>query len=357
MKKFILFSLLIIILGVSSYFLFFNKKKEVIFTPNIHNVSVNTEHTVKEFVQILENGTLKNGDDLIDTSRVGVQNITFVIENLYQEIINEKIEINIIDEEVPVIEGVKDLTTDYGKKIDLLKDIKVTDNSLEEITPVIEGKYDVNKAGTYNLSVIAKDGSDNETKEEFKLVVKEKKVTKVTINKDKSKYYVKINKKLNVVMVYSKDDNGEYTKLVKTFVASAGNNTPIGKFKATDRYETLGLVGGVWGHYTLRIKNAIFFHSVPYFTKPTKSNPHWDNLEYEEYNKLGNLASKGCVRLAVIDAKWLYENIAYGTTIEIYEDDTLPEGVTKPTPIKIDVNSPNKGWDPTDPDSENPWNN
>ena len=157
-------------------------------------------------------------------------------------------------------------------------------------------------------------------------------------------------------MIYSKDGNNEYTNLVKTFVASAGENTPLGIFKTDAKAETLSLVGGVWGHYTVRFMKSrgMWFHSVPYFSKPV--NGHWNDLEYEEYNKLGSLASLGCIRLSTIDAKWIYDNISNGTIVEIYESDSLPEGVNKPVPITIDVNSENKGWDPTDPDSNNPWN-
>ena len=79
MKKFILFSLLIIILGISSYYLFFNKKKEVLFAPNKHDIMVNTEHKVKEFVEVIENGTLKNGEMALDTSVVGESKIEFII--------------------------------------------------------------------------------------------------------------------------------------------------------------------------------------------------------------------------------------------------------------------------------------
>ena len=42
-------------------------------------------------------------------------------------------------------------------------------------------------------------------------------------------------------------------------------------------------------------------------------------------------------------------------TVKIY-DGELPAGVKKPVAPKIDTNSPNKGWDPTDPDTNNPWN-
>ncbi|MBO7079993.1 MAG: D-alanyl-D-alanine carboxypeptidase family protein, partial [Bacilli bacterium] len=77
----------------------------------------------------------------------------------------------------PVIEAKGELSTEVGTKIDLLKNVKVTDDSGETIKATVEGSYDFNKVGTYNLNYVAKDSSGNETKKEFKLVVKEKKVT------------------------------------------------------------------------------------------------------------------------------------------------------------------------------------
>lgn len=266
---------------------------------------------------------------------------------------NKKIDtyVEVIDTVSPEIVGAKDITINVNDDIDLLENIEVTDNSKENILVEVIGDYNTKKAGTYELSYQAKDASGNITNENFNLIVKEKIVTN---NNNNSKYYIKVNKTQNVAIVYSLDEKGEYTNIVKNFVISAGEGTPVGTFKTTDRYETLSLVGGVWGRYTMRIVGAIWFHSVPYFSKPTKDNPHWDNLEYEEYNKLGTLASLGCIRLATIDAKWIYENIPWHTTVEIYESDDLPDDVTKPTSITIDVTSENKGWDPTDHDLENP---
>ena len=161
-------------------------------------------------------------------------------------------------------------------------------------------------------------------------------------------YYIKVNRQMNVVMIYALDDANEYTRLVKTFVSSVGREgeeTPLGVFSVADRYEVLYLVGDVWGRFAVRIDGPYFFHSVPYFTKGEDS---WDDLEYLEYNKLGQGASAGCVRLAVSDARWIYDHIPYGTTVEIYDSPTLPDGVVKPTPIHIDENSPTRGHDPTD---------
>jgi lipoprotein-anchoring transpeptidase ErfK/SrfK len=67
------------------------------------------------------------------------------------------------------------------------------------------------------------------------------------------------------------------------------------------------LCGNVYGQYACRITGSILFHSVPY-EKQDKST-----LEWWEYDKLGETASLGCIRLTVEDAKWIYDNCAKGT--------------------------------------------
>ena len=146
------------------------------------------------------------------------------------------------------------------------------------------------------------------------------------------------------------DENKEYNKIVKVFTVSVGRNgkTPTGTFKTTKGYPWGALIKNVWGQYSTRITGSYLFHSVPYYTK------NKGDLEWQEYNKLGTAASAGCVRMTVRDVKWIYDNIENGTTVKIY-DGSLPSGVTKPSVPKIDGNSPNRGWDPTDPDPNNPW--
>ena len=60
------------------------------------------------------------------------------------------------------------------------------------------------------------------------------------------------------------------------------------------------------------------------------------------------------MRLSVADSKWIYDNCPSGTLVNIY-DSNDPGPLGKPTPVKIDVNSKYRGWDPTDPDVNNPW--
>ena len=78
------------------------------------------------------------------------------------------------------------------------------------------------------------------------------------------------------------------------------------------------------------------------------------SLKTEEYNKLGEAASMGCVRLACGDAYWVYINCASGTRVEFY-DDPDPGPLGKPDFVPLDPSDPNAGWDPTDPNEKNPW--
>lgn len=167
-------------------------------------------------------------------------------------------------------------------------------------------------------------------------------------------YRIEVVKNHNAVLVYGMDSNREYTKLVKTFLCSTGNWTPLGNFRATNRY--LGFrslyanaehTAYCYGQYAIEFSGDYLFHSVPYFT------PNKDDLEYEEFNKLGTTASLGCVRLAVADVKWLFDNCPSGTPVSVVEREEL--GAEKPEGFHIDPSDPNRSWDPTDPDPANPW--
>lgn len=174
--------------------------------------------------------------------------------------------------------------------------------------------------------------------------------TELVEEEDEFPYYIKVNRQQNCVTVYTKDANGEYTIPYKAIVCSTGlyNATPTGTFHLSNKYRWRELHGGVYGQYASRITGGILFHSVPYRRKSE------DSLYADKYNKLGQQASMGCIRLTVEDAKWIVDNCPSGTTVEIYDDED-PGPLGKPEAAKIDTDSPNKGWDPTDPDEDNPW--
>ncbi len=165
-------------------------------------------------------------------------------------------------------------------------------------------------------------------------------------------YIIKINRLANCITVYGKDSEGKYNVPVKAMTVSCGkiiDDTPLGEYNTVEWYKWGMMFDGSYAQYAYRIVDSILFHSVPYYVL---SN---GELDWEEYNKLGTSASHGCVRMTVIDAKWLVDNCPTGTQVIIYDDIDNPGPLGKPDTIKIPTNSPYNGWDPTDPHPSNPW--
>ena len=150
--------------------------------------------------------------------------------------------------------------------------------------------------------------------------------------------------------VYTADEENRYTVPFMAMVCSGGSDTPIGFFHTPIKYEWRLLSGPCYGQYATRIWDAYLFHSVPYYTQ------HKDDVEYDQFNQLGTPASLGCIRLAVVDVKWIYDNCALGTPVLIYDDPERPGPMGKPGTIYTDpADESRRGWDPTDPDPVNPW--
>ena len=169
----------------------------------------------------------------------------------------------------------------------------------------------------------------------------------------KSPYYLMVNRQMNTVTVYAIGEDGNYSLPVKAMVASCGRSghaTPAGTFSTPDsRYTWRLMVDGTYGQYASRIQGSILFHSICY----TSANKN--RMISSEYDALGNNASLGCVRLQTADAKWIYDNCPTGTLVTVYDS---PEAGALGKPQRA-VNSVSSSvystWDPTDPDSKNPW--
>ena len=163
-------------------------------------------------------------------------------------------------------------------------------------------------------------------------------------------YYVRVNLQAGTVTVYSRDESGYYSAPYKAMICSGGESTPRGHFKLTNwRQEWLGLVGDVYGHYCTQIKGNYLFHSVPYTEKYDKNS-----LQWEEYDRLGTVCSHGCIRLQLIDAKWIYDHMREIEEVELYDSD-YPGPLGTPAIEKISGDTVRRGWDPTDPDPHNLW--
>ena len=175
----------------------------------------------------------------------------------------------------------------------------------------------------------------------------------VSAEEESPRYEIRVNRVANCVTVYEKDETGAYTVPVKAMPCSCGielDYTPLGTFSTSDYYEWRLMVDNTYGQYAVRFVNRILFHSVPYLSDAP------DTLVSEEYNKLGEPASHGCVRLTASDSKWIYENCEKGTTVIVYDDAENPGPLGKPAAMKIPADYPYRNWDPTDvTKQENPW--
>ena len=174
-------------------------------------------------------------------------------------------------------------------------------------------------------------------------------------------YFIKVNNQCNTVTVYTKGEDGCYTTPYKAMICSTGTATPqSGTYTLKYKWKGLGLFGDVYGYYVTQITGNILFHSVPY-TTPIRDSQGYivsvdpSTLEYWEFDKLGTAASMGCIRLQVVDAKWIYDHRDEIAGVEFYNSE-VPGPLGKPEAPKISDNEECRGWDPTDPDPDNPWN-
>ena len=141
-----------------------------------------------------------------------------------------------------------------------------------------------------------------------------KKLNEDTINQfditSNTNYLVFVNIAEQKTYVYEGSKN-DWT-LAKTFTCSTGiegKETPVGVFTVQNRAPWFfSPKYGQGGKYYVQFMGNYLFHSIPFDSdKTTISDP-----------TLGVPASHGCIRLAVEDSKWLYDNVQNGSKIIIY---------------------------------------
>lgn len=163
-----------------------------------------------------------------------------------------------------------------------------------------------------------------------------------------SDYLIWINLSTQVGTVLSKDDEGNYSVIERTFGVSTGliGPTPAGRFSIYEMYRWKYMHEDCFTQYAMRIYQGIMLHSEPYYT----ANP--SSMMTGGYNKLGSPASEGCIRMRIVDAKWIYDNCGMGTIVEVTNGGYM-QGV--PSSITYEKLPYTVTWDPTDPDPENPY--
>ncbi len=180
--------------------------------------------------------------------------------------------------------------------------------------------------------------------------IRNKNYDEIAVEDEYMLYEIHVNRAQSTVTVYTYDENDKFTVPVRAMLCSCGKggSTIKGDFEIYFKSEWHALYNNVYGQYISGISGDFLFHSVPYASMENKAS-----LEIEEFNKLGQEASLGCVRLSVDDTKWIYDNCPIGTKVKIYDSNT-PEPLGRPAAIRI--NGKGLGWDPTDISPGNPYN-
>ena len=120
----------------------------------------------------------------------------------------------------------------------------------------------------------------------------------------------------NYLVVYDK-----YGQVVNSFVVSTGrqgHRTPLGTYRIYEHSTGNGyhlMVDGTYGKWCMRWKQGGYmFHSVCY-ARAGDAYPI-----AQEVADLGTSVSRGCIRLSVTDAEWLYRTTPNGCTVRILDD-------------------------------------
>ena len=151
-------------------------------------------------------------------------------------------------------------------------------------------------------------------------------------------WLIKVNQSTCTVTIY----RGTYP--VKAFACSVGANgaTPDGTYWIMDHLRWHELMGPSWGQWCSHFSPDMLFHSIPYNRQNDKYS-----MSINGYNLLGQPASHGCIRLAAINAKYIYDNVPVGTKVVVFHGSSSDDPLGKPqTPY---VGSWGHSYDPTDP--------
>lgn len=113
-------------------------------------------------------------------------------------------------------------------------------------------------------------------------------------------------KNFKVNIFTGKKDNWKLSKSYSCSIGKPSTPTPKGTFYIGEKGYSFGYTHGYVCYYYSQFKGNYLFHSILYNLDGTIKD-----------GRLGMKISNGCIRLAKINAKWLYDNVPTGTTVFI----------------------------------------
>ena len=257
-------------------------------------VPVYSKVKVKDLIASIDGKVITN--KTLNTEELGKQEVSFVYKNEENKEKRGVFTIDVVDEEKPLVWLSGSYSARVGSDLNLEDEIFCADNYDSNPTCKIEGTYDLNKAGTYNLTYVAKDCNNNEERINFILNVYEPAPATTTLTPDQTEQREEVVTAFNDVVATHKDENTE----IGIDVSKWQGDIDFRKVKdagATFVMIRVGSQQGVDGEYILdpyfkqNIENAlandlkvgVYFYSYANSKKEARKQATWVLDQIKDY--------------------------------------------------------------------------
>lgn len=137
------------------------------------DVSVYSNLKVSDLIKSMDGKLLT--DEIINTDSLGLKKVSFIYVNKENKKRRGTFNVNVVDDEKPLVWLSNSYSIKVNSNVKLEDSIMCADNYDSNPSCKIIGDYDLNKVGSYDLSYVATDSSNNKNKVDFTLYVYEPK--------------------------------------------------------------------------------------------------------------------------------------------------------------------------------------
>ena len=295
---------IIIISSLGAFLIVLGVVISLLATPEIDNtgytlienlkVPVYSKVKVKDLIASIDGKVITN--KTLNTEELGKQEVSFVYKNKNNKEKRGVFTIDVVDEEKPLVWLSGSYSARVGSDLNLEDEIFCADNYDSNPTCKIEGTYDLNTAGTYNLTYVATDSNKNEERINFTLNVYEPAPATTTQTPAPAEETEEVVTAFNDVVATHKDENTE----IGIDVSKWQGDIDFKKVKdagATFVMIRVGSQQGVDGEYILdpyfkqNIENALandlkvgaYFYSYANSKKEARKQATWVLNQTKDY--------------------------------------------------------------------------
>ena len=295
---------IIIISSLGAFLIILGVVISILVPPEIDNtgytlienlkVPVYSKVKVKDLIASIDGKVITN--KTLNTEELGKQEVSFVYKNKNNKEKRGVFTIDVVDEEKPLVWLSGSYSARVGSNLNLEDEIFCADNYDSNPTCKIEGTYDLNTAGTYNLTYVATDSNKNEERINFTLNVYEPAPATTTQTPAPAEEREEVVTAFNDVVATHKDENTE----IGIDVSKWQGDIDFKKVKdagATFVMIRVGSQQGVDGEYILdpyfkqNIENAlandlkvgVYFYSYANSKKEARKQATWVLDQIKDY--------------------------------------------------------------------------